>query len=364
MLKSFLRKNIFIIVLAVVAVILSYYQRISPIRWIRYPDWNTISVLSGLMMITMALRESRFFSYLSRKISLHIKNERYQAFFLVFTAALLSMFLTNDIALFIIIPLTLCLHKVSENEYAKLIIFEVIAVNAGSALTAIGNPQNIFLWHRWNISFLRFTGEMFLPVVIMFTVLSFFLFFSFPSVQIETTPLKKRAVKNNLFYLSLFLLLLFITTMELDLDIPFLVVILVIYLRYDIEIIAKADWMLILLFIFIFIDINLICNLKQFENLIGHVNYGDERSVYIFSAVLSQIIGNVPAAVLLEKYAVTPRMVAYGVNVGGNGLLIASFANLIALRFIGYRSKYLLFHLYSVSYFIITFTVVYFILVA
>ena len=65
---------------------------------------------------------------------------------MVFSAAVLSTFLTNDVALFIIVPLTLTLRRLCEIPVSRLIIFEALAVNAGSLLTPIGNPQNILLW--------------------------------------------------------------------------------------------------------------------------------------------------------------------------------------------------------------------------
>ncbi|MBN8930770.1 MAG: hypothetical protein J0G97_02270, partial [Rhizobium pusense] len=86
--------------------------------------------------------------------------ERRLALFMVFSAAVLSTFLTNDVALFIIVPLTLTLRRLCEIPVSRLIIFEALAVNAGSLLTPIGNPQNILLWGRSGLSFAAFTWQM------------------------------------------------------------------------------------------------------------------------------------------------------------------------------------------------------------
>ncbi|MFP1451784.1 SLC13 family permease [Escherichia coli] len=72
--------------------------------------------------------------------------ERRLAMFMVLAAALLSTFLTNDVALFIVVPLTITLKRLCEIPVNRLIIFEALAVNAGSLLTPIGNPQNILIW--------------------------------------------------------------------------------------------------------------------------------------------------------------------------------------------------------------------------
>lgn len=111
--------------------------------------------------------------------------ERKLALFMVFSAALLSTFLTNDVALFIVVPLTLTLRKLCEIPVTRLIIFEALAVNAGSLLTPIGNPQNILLWGRSGLSFTAFTGQMApLALAIVATLLAVG-WFAFPNKTLQ-----------------------------------------------------------------------------------------------------------------------------------------------------------------------------------
>ena len=111
-------------------------------------------------MLTKGVELSGYFDVLGRKMVRRFATERKLALFMVFSAALLSTFLTNDVALFIVVPLTLTLRKLCEIPVTRLIIFEALAVNAGSLLTPIGNPQNILLWGRSGLSFTAFTGQM------------------------------------------------------------------------------------------------------------------------------------------------------------------------------------------------------------
>ncbi len=111
------------------------------------------------MMLTKGVELSGYFDVLGRKMVRRFATERKLALFMVFSAALLSTFLTNDVALFIVVPLTLTLRKLCEIPVTRLIIFEALAVNAGSLLTPIGNPQNILLWGRSDLSFTAFTGR-------------------------------------------------------------------------------------------------------------------------------------------------------------------------------------------------------------
>ena len=121
-------------------------------------DWRTIITLSGLMMLTKGVELSGYFDVLGRKMVRRFATERRLSLFMVFSAAVLSTFLTNDVALFIIVPLTLTLRKLC-GSVSRLIIFEALAVNAGSLLTPIGNPQNILLWGRSGLSFAAFTAD-------------------------------------------------------------------------------------------------------------------------------------------------------------------------------------------------------------
>ena len=134
----------------------------------------------------------------------------------------------------------------------------------------------------------------------------------------------------------------------------FLIVILLFYLSFYKNVVLKTDWALIFLFIFIFIDINLVCQIKALQQLLGRLDLHDPRTLLLSSALFSQVISNVPSSVLLTHYSSSFKIIAYGVNIGGNGLLIGSFANLIALRFIDKKSKYVIFHAYSVPYFTFT----------
>ena len=75
---------------------------------------------------------------------------------LVGFAALLSMWLTNDVALFVVVPLMVSLRALTPLPFRRLVIVVALAVNAGSVATPLGNPQNLFLWQLSGVSFGRF----------------------------------------------------------------------------------------------------------------------------------------------------------------------------------------------------------------
>ena len=74
---------------------------------------------------------------------------------------------------------------------------------------------------------------------------------------------------------------------------------------------------------------------------------------------VSQIISNVPAAILLAEYSHDWPMIAFAVSVGGFGTLIGSLANLIALRMLGDRRAWWVFHAYSMPFLLAAAGIVY-----
>jgi len=351
---SVLKKNTLPIVLLGLSLGLAVFQRQPLERFPAMVDWNTIVTLCGLLLITTGIKESGLFYLAAYRISRQIRNERLLALFLVFVSAGLSVFLTNDIALFIIVPLTLCLQQISDNDCSRIIIFEAIAVNVGSALTPIGNPQNIFLWHQWGVSFPVFVKEMAPLVLIMSAWLLVGILICFSPTRIRLTDRQHPVVDRGLFWLSAVLLVAFIISVELRYEKYFLAVVFLSLLLARVRVILKTDWGFILLFILLFINLHLICQLAIVQRLLALLDFSRPATLYFSGALMSQGISNVPAAILLAKYSTSFKIIAYGVNIGGNGLVIGSFANLIALRFIERPHKNLLFHVYSIPFFLVT----------
>src|SRR5690606_17274235 len=102
-----------------------------------------------------------------QRFALHLvarlRDVRALAFTLVLLAAALATVLTNDVALFLVVPLTLAIDRVARIPRQRLVIFEALAVNAGSAFSPIGNPQNLLLWQHSGSGFFGYV-TMLLPI--------------------------------------------------------------------------------------------------------------------------------------------------------------------------------------------------------
>ncbi|MFD2273516.1 SLC13 family permease [Undibacterium arcticum] len=147
---------------------------VAPAKVSGYPalvDWPTIATLAGLLVLTKGVELSGYLHHLGERLLVLMPTERALALFLVLATALLSMLLTNDVALFVVVPLTVSLRiaVAAPLPITRLIIFEALAANAGSALTPIGNPQNLFLWQQSQLPFHSFVVAL-LPLFLLLMV--------------------------------------------------------------------------------------------------------------------------------------------------------------------------------------------------
>ncbi|WP_042546480.1 SLC13 family permease [Yersinia aldovae] len=338
-------------ILLILGIVLTVLTPTKILAFPQFIDWTTIVTLLGLMLLTKGVEVSGYFDFIGRKIINTLHTERYLALFLVLSAALLSSFLTNDVALFILIPLILTLKKISSVPVSRLIIFSALAVNAGSLLTPIGNPQNILLWSRSGLSFIGFTRQMApLAGVILLTLLAV-TWLSFPARKIvkqATSPLYPYQFSLLLSCLALYVI--FVISVDLGWAGYGLLLVFTGLLLLARRVLLAIDWSLIVVFIAMFIDVRLLTELPVLQSLFGEVKILSISASYVMVIGLSQLISNVPATILLLNYLPSSALVAYAVNIGGFGFALGSMANLIALRMANEPAIWLKFHAYSLPF--------------
>ena len=352
--RNILRDRLLIFLLAA-GVILAFYTP-APLR--EYPhwiDWPTITTLLGLLLLTKSVEVSGYFDWLGRKIIARLNSERTLALFMVGASALLSTFLTNDVALFIVVPLTITLKKLSALPVTRLIIFEALAVNVGSLLTPIGNPQNILLWNHSGLSFGSFIWQMLPLAGVLMCVLLFITLLCFPAKAIR--PLVSDAdnhCQRSLLIACALLYVLFL--ISVDVGVPYwgLLAVFATLLWLAPKVILMVDWALILIFIAMFIDVKLFTQLPVLLPLTESMPHLSTASVYACGILLSQLISNVPATIMLLGFIPASITLAYAVNIGGFGFALGSMANLIALRMANEKRIWLKFHLFSIPALVIT----------
>ncbi|RZJ60244.1 MAG: DUF1646 domain-containing protein, partial [Acidovorax sp.] len=154
-------------VLVAVAVLFAVLRPRAPVDYLRLVDWQTVGALAGLLAITQGVEKSGMLQATAQRLLGRVTDLRSLAMLLTAGAAVLSALVTNDVSLFLLVPLTRVLATQADLPLARLVVLQALAVNAGSALTPIGNPQNLYLWHRSGESFVGFMGMMAPTVAIM-----------------------------------------------------------------------------------------------------------------------------------------------------------------------------------------------------
>ena len=304
--------------------------------YLAYCDMRVLALLFCLMAVMGGFQQIGVFDRMANLLLSRVRRMRQLAVTLVMLCFFSAMFVTNDVALITFVPFTILLLERAglQEKLIPLIVLQTIAANLGSMLTPVGNPQNLFLYTVSGMDM----GEFF-SITIPYVVVSYFLLYVFcylqgkRPLQPEQQAPKKAwtsAEKNTLLALSgLFLLCLLAVFRILPYPIV-LAVILVWFLFFQKGILKNLDYLLLLTFVCFFVLIGNLGRIPLIRETLQQLLLGREVLVSFCS---SQIISNVPAAVLLSEFTDRYDLLIAGVNIGGLGTLIASMASLISYKY-------------------------------
>lgn len=320
-------------VLVAVAVLFAFVRPRAPLDWLQLIDWQTVGALAGLLAITQGVEKSGVLQSAAQRLLARTTNLRQLALLLVASAAVLSALVTNDVSLFLLVPLTRVLATQAHLPLARLVVLEALAVNAGSALTPIGNPQNLYLWHRSGESFAGFMGMMAPTVGVMLFWLFAAVWLLVPRTAIALKPAADSApVQPRLLALSGLLFVGFVVALDRHWLAAGLAVVFGAYLLFQRRVLRDVDWALLAIIALMFVDLRQLAELPFIAALMTQWPIAEGWRAYLAAIVSSQFISNVPATILLDRYVHDLPALAAGVSVGGFGCVLGSLANLIALR--------------------------------
>ena len=300
-------------------------------EYVNYFDYKTLACLFCVLAVVCALRNINFFYMLAKKVVQLFKNARMAILALVYITFIGSMLIANDMALLTFLPLGyFVLSTTGKEKYmAFTFIMQNIAANLGGMLTPFGNPQNLYLYSRFEIPDLEFMGIMappFILSVVLITVCCI--------IFVKKEPLELEDEKVSLspwrtvLYLALFALSIAIVFRGIPYWIG-LVVIPLVLLFADRKALKMVDYPLLLTFVFFFIFSG---NLSRIEIVRDFFANLMQHNTLLVSTLSCQFISNVPSAILLSRFTTNYQDLLVGVNIGGVGTLIASLASLITFR--------------------------------
>ncbi|TAM58580.1 MAG: citrate transporter [Rhodanobacter sp.] len=300
-------------------------------RWLQLP---TLAGLLGLLIAIQGIRDSALVQHAAAALAARMHSVRSLGLLLVAATALLSMVLTNDVSLFLIVPLTVAIGAISNLPLLRMVVLEALAVNAGSSLSPIGNPQNLLLWQHVHIPFFAFVAAMLPAATVMLLLVSALTWLWLPRdrIGLDHAKIDRGEVSMTMALLSAIALVTMVAMMEhghaelgaLMLALPFAL--------FAWRSLAGIDWLLLATFAAIFLGLGHFAELPLVRHALDHLDLGQPLTVYASGIVASQLISNVPATVLLLERTPDAMALAVAVNVGGFGVAIGSLANLIALR--------------------------------
>ena len=323
-----------------------------------YFDFKTLTCLFCVLAVVCALKNIDFFYMLAKKLIQIFRNMRLCILALVYITFIGSMLIANDMALLTFLPLgTYVMVNTGKLKYmAFTFIMQNIAANLGGMLTPFGNPQNLYLYTKFNIP----TGDFVLIMLAPF-LLSVFLITLCCILFVKPEPLSlpPQKVRLPLLRTVVYLLLFALSILIVFRGIPYLVGLIVIpvcLLFLDRRALLDVDYPLLLTFVFFFIFAGNMARIAPVRELFSLLL---AKNTLLFSALSCQVISNVPSAILLSQFTENYAHLLIGVNVGGVGTLISSLASLITFREYakqnpGKSRRYLLFFtLFNLAFFVI-----------
>lgn len=323
----------------------------APAQMAALVDWKTIGALAGLMVLSRGLELSGVIDLAGRAVLRGLRTERGLAAALVLFAAVLSAVVTNDVALFVTVPLTLALSRLVVLPLGRLVILQALAVNAGSTLSPVGNPQNLFLWQLSGAGFGEFVLAMLPLGGAMLAILLALVPLAVARRRLALTgPAAPLPLRRGLMAVSLAAYPLFLALVNAGLAVAAAAAVIALYAAAFRAVLRWVDWPLLLVFVLMFVDLGLLGRVPAVAAAMPAA-MDLPGGAFTAGALLSQVMSNVPAAIFLAPFTEDWRALAWGVSVGGFGLAIGSLANLIALRLVREPGLGWRFHLWSLPMF-------------
>lgn len=329
--KAFIKKEAVLCIAALCAAATMF--AVPPDKeYLSYIDFRVLCLLMCLMAVVSGFKSVGAFKVLTYQLLSRIKSGRVLSITLVLLPFFLSMLVTNDVALIVFVPFTLGLLSGlgCEKSVVPLIVLQTVAANLGSMATPVGNPQNLYLYSAYSLS----AGEFF-SCVLPLTAVSFIVLVaaSLPVLP-KNLPVQKcdKETLSNTKSLIVYSVLFILCLLTVFRVIPYLLTTMIVVLAFliaDRKCLKEIDFMLLLTFVCFFVVSE---NLGRVEVIRDFLQTLLQKSTLLTSVGASQIISNVPSAILLSSFTDNWKELLAGVNIGGLGTPVASLASLITLK--------------------------------
>ncbi len=324
-------KNEIVLVLSALAAVCSMFFVPPDLGYIGYIDFGVLVLLFCLMTVIAGITKLGVFEVLSQRLISKAGSLKRLTLVLVLMCFFFSMLITNDVALLTFVPFTvMVLRFAGEERLVYVITLQTVAANLGSMLTPMGNPQNLYLYSYFGLGAAEFF-KITLPIVGVSALMLVLCTLLIKNRQMEVGFAEKAVVhdkKRLALYLVLFAVCLLAVLKLIHYGVAFIIVLAAVLIA-DRSLLRRVDYALLLTFVCFFLFVGNLGRIEAVRTLVSSLIAGKEL---LFSAGLSQIISNVPTAVMLSGFTQNYKALIAGTNIGGLGTLIASLASLISFK--------------------------------
>ena len=306
--------------------------------YLEYIDLRTLALLFCLMLLVKGFQGVGLFDWLIGKAFGRVKTLRRLCVMLVLLCFFTSMIITNDVALITFVPFAMLALQLcgQEAHLILVVVLQTIAANLGSMATPIGNPQNLYLFSMSGMPIGTFFGAM-LPLTALSLLLILLATLAFPREPIHMAlPEHESAMPRRelIAYMALFGLNLLVVFRVMPWSVALVATVAGVLLMRKARLLKQVDWALLMTFVGFFVFVG---NLGRVDAISAWLQRALEGREVLLSALMSQALSNVPAALLLSGFTENYPALLAGVNIGGLGTLIASMASLISYKFYAAR---------------------------
>ena len=305
--------------------------------YIGYIDWDTLALLFSLMAVMKGFQQAGLFNFLGSRLLGRVHTSRGMLLVLVFLPFFFSMIVTNDVSLITFVPFASTVLTMARQRrlLVPLVILQTLAANLGSMLTPMGNPQNLYLYAQSGMSFGALCGLM-LPYVALSGVCLAVCGAALPAQAIGEVCVTAQIRRPGMLavYTAGFALCL-LGLFDLLSPLAIAAAVAAFLALTDRKLLASVDYSLLGTFLAFFVFIGNMGRIGPFRDFLVSILAGRVELVAILA---SQVISNVPAALLLSGFSQDWPALIVGCNLGGLGTLIASMASLISYKQISRES--------------------------
>ncbi|MBO4241819.1 MAG: citrate transporter [Clostridiales bacterium] len=331
MLEHFKKDPVFF-VSGILALVSCFFVR-PDLEYIGYVDFRVLGILFCMMLVVAELVRLGVFDRLTNKLLSLVGSSRSVSLILVWLCFFMGMVLTNDVTLVTMVPFAIAVMKSFDDRKSLTftLILMTVAANLGSMQTPIGNPQNIYLYTHYEMELWDFIKLMFPYSLCSFVLVtaSVFLLCSNKKTSRSSLEVKKLSAVPLSICILLFIACLLVVAKVVNF-LPVLILISLVMFVLDKKAFKYVDYTLLITFVFFFIFVG---NMGRIPFVYSFISDIVGRSPVLTAVLSSQVISNVPSALLLSVFTSDGASLVIGTNLGGLGTLIASMASLITYKF-------------------------------